>query len=481
VKQRKIFYALSKLDLVDLNQFKKFVHSPYFNVNEHMISLFEILEKGIRDGMEINDLANEDIWLLLHPDLAYDHGRLLKHYTDLMYLLENYFAQREYDENLSAKANDKLAGARKRGQDKLFPKLIGELERLDRQDFNQSGDYYYKKYKIERSIFDLINDNERKNSKVEVETSIDITKISDNLDYFYIIEKLRLYCTVLSWKKMYKLNIDVSHMETVELWASEYKNQSIPAIRLYQNIKSTYLINDDIYYYKLREIMRDYMHIFPQDEVKEIYSTALNYCISKANKGLFEDELFELYKEGIDRGILINNNLIAPTMFRNIVFSALKVGDSKWAQNFIEENQKYLESRFRNNAVNFSKARVEFHHKNYGNTLNILNQVSYEDVWYNLGTRTLQIACFYELREEDVLESLLISFQTYLKREKTLTKERKLTYQNLIKFSRDLIKVDPKNKKKILQIKAKLSEEKNVTSKSWLMEKVDELLSKLKK
>ena len=45
MKDRKIFSALSGLNIYELNSFGKYVRSPYFNVNQQIITYFEILDK----------------------------------------------------------------------------------------------------------------------------------------------------------------------------------------------------------------------------------------------------------------------------------------------------------------------------------------------------------------------------------------------------------------------------------------------------
>lgn len=481
MKDRKITAALTQLSVYELNSFNKYINSPYFNVNENISKYLELILDWIKKGNTNDDVPNEELWKKVYGDIPYHNQKFLKLNSDLVKLLEDFLAQQEYDHMLSLRTNLKLEGVRKRGIEKLYNGIIGELERLEKMEVNQSVEYYYTKYQIERGLFNLKTENEKKNAKFEIETELNINKISENLDYFYIAEKLRLYCTLLSWKKMYQLDIDMDNMDWVLTSAKQNKMEGIPPIQIYEKMQNTYVDGDNTsHYYELRQIMNKYIHLFPKEEVKEIYATAISYCINKVNKGdlNFQRETFDIYKETIDQSVIIINNDISPTTFRNIVFFALRVGEFDWAENFIFEYSKYIDEKYRANAVEFSLARLEFYRKDFNKVLDHLNKVTYEDVWYNLGSKSLLIFTYYELDETDALESLLQAFKMYIRREKSLTIDRKDTYLNLIKFTLNLMKLTYKDKDKLNKLKTEITNTKGVVSKPWLLEKIDILLNK---
>ncbi|HLO55568.1 MAG TPA: hypothetical protein VK169_14845 [Saprospiraceae bacterium] len=481
MKDRKITAALIQLSVYELNSFNKYVNSPYFNVNESISKYLELILDWIKKGNTNDDVPNEELWNKVYGDIPYQNQKFLKLNSDLVKLLEDFLAQQEYDHMLSLRTNLKLEGVRKRGIEKLYNGIIGELERLEKMEVNQSVEYYYTKYQIERGLFNLKTENEKKNAKFEIETELNINKISENLDYFYIAEKLRLYCTLLSWKKMYQLDIDMDNMDWVLTSAKQNKMEGIPPIQIYDKMQNTYVDGDNtLNYFELRQMMKKHIHLFPQEELKEIYATAISYCINRVNKGdeSFQRENFDLYKETIEKDIIILNSDISPTTFRNIVHIALRVGEFDWAENFIFEYSKYIDEKYRANAVEFSLARLEFYRKDFNKVLDHLNKVTYEDVWYNLGSKSLLIFTYYELDETDALESLLQAFKMYIRREKSLTIDRKDTYLNLIKFTLNLMKLTYKDKDKLTKLKTEITNTKGVVSKPWLLEKIDILLNK---
>lgn len=479
IRSKKVVSALLFLDIYERNAFGKFLLSPYFNSNQAAHTYFQIIDTCIRN--EKFDVEDAQIWQQAYPDIPYDHQKFLKLNSDLVKLLEAFLVQQELSKEPSVAANLKLKAAHRHNISPLINGIIGEVDRLTKLDNNRSGQYFYNRYQLELSQFNTTTENEKKKSKFEIEAQLNIDQISAHLDNFYTIEKLRMYCTLLSWKKMYQLNTELSHIDVALEFAQEPNNKEIPAVRLYYLMQATYNSPEDTqFYYELRELMKSSLHLFPETEAKEIYATAISYCINQVNKGNldFQRETFELYKEFYNQNYFHNTSSISETAYRNIVQIALRETEFSWAENFIHSYSKYLDPKDRDNAVFFSLARVEFYRKNYNLVIENLNNVTYEDVWYSLGTKSLLLHSYYELKEDDALESLLQSFNMYIRREKSLNKERKDTYLNLVKFTTSLQKINPKDKLKLQALKEEVQATKGVVSKPWLLEKIQEKLEK---
>jgi hypothetical protein len=480
MKDRKIISGLLCLSIYELNSFSKYVHSPYFNVNQNITQFYSILETAIKKET-IDDLQPKEIWAQIYLSTPYNNQKFLKLNTDLLTLLENFLAQKEFDHAETLRSNFKLEGARKRNAVKLYSSIVGDLERLQKNEINQSVDFYLNKYLIERNLFNLKTENEKKNEKIEISTELNIKDISDQFDYYYVAEKLRQYCTLLSWQKMYKIDIQLDNVEFAMHLAETPKYNQIPAILTYLTMIKTFLDENNVEnYYLLRKILKTHLNIFPIDEQREIYSTILSYCINKINKNQqeFFKETFEVYKDGLLTEILLDKKDLSVTTYRNIAVAALRVEEYDWTENFIMEYAKFVDEKYRSNAVEFSLARLEFYRCNFGKVIEHLYKVTYEDVWYNLGSKTLLIAAYYELEELDALESLLQAFKMFINREKSLTNDRKETYLRLIKYTTQLIKIHPKDKPKLEKLKIEINETKGVVSKPWLLDKVEALLRK---
>lgn len=480
MKEKKIISALSSLSFYELNSFRKFVNSPYFNVNPSISEYTEYLIDSLKRNIDLKIVEDRIIWNEINKQEPYNEQKFRKLNSDLVKLFEQFIAVEEFEKATSLMINLKLEGIRKKNIDKLVNGVVGEVDRMQKLEMNKSAEYYLFRYMIEKNLFSLTNENEKKTSKADIAQELNIKEISKNLDFFYISEKLKYYCTLLSWQKMYKLDIHLDNMDFIIKISDNPNYKSIPPIAIYRKIFDTFNERDNVIHYEqLKELINQHIHLFPPEETKEIFYTAISYCIEKVNKGNleFQQETFEIYKSALEKEVLLVDNHLSPSDYRNIVFFALRVGQHEWADYFIHEYASYLEEKYRDNAIHFSMARLDFYRKNYKKVIEHLIKVNYEDVWYNLGSKTILIFTYYELDEYDALESLLQAFRMYIDREKSLTKERKQTYLNLIKFTRSLIRLIPGDKLKLAQLKDEIEQTKGVVSKPWLLEKITELES----
>ena len=88
------------------------------------------------------------------------------------------------------------------------------------------------------------------------------------------------------------------------------------------------------------------------------------------------------------------------------------------------------------------------------------------------------IATYYETDEVEPLYSLTDSFRTYLNRHKTdIQEHRRVSFLNLIKFTRKLTKIMPGDQKAIEKVLEEVGQTKNIASINWLKEKITELSS----
>ncbi len=239
----------------------------------------------------------------------------------------------------------------------------------------------------------------------------------------------------------------------------------------------TELENED-HYHKLIELLDKYSIYFPEEAVKdELYMSAQNYCIRKINQGnqRFQKELFFLYQTLLKKEIIVANGVLSPWYFRNIVVVALRLGEYAWTEDFIIKFQDFLEEDFRRNTVTYNLAQLYFYQKKYGKVIEQLRNVEYEDVTYNLNSKAMLIATYYETDETEPLYSLFESFRTYLNRHKNIPDNRRANFKNLIKFTKALLNLNSGDKLSVDKLREEVIVSKNVASKEWLLEKITEL------
>lgn len=478
MKDSKIFKALQYLDTSDLNRFGKFVESPYFNINERIISFFKILEPYLKAKKEI-ELDKYAVWKKIFSDKEFDDKYFRKINSDLIKLFEEFIYYEKYNEDHPTKASNLMAGITKRGIFNMFNSALSSAENLQQHNLNRDADYYYQRYNIERQKFNFSTEFEKKSKKQIKHNWLNLKEISDNLDIFYLSEKLKLYTTLMSIQNVKKVDIDLRFSENIVRFIKRTDYKQYPALTIYYQIYLTLKESDNVsHFYELKNLINENINYFPLEESKDIYEAALNYCIVKINSGLrnFNSDLLVIYKEMISKGFFEKEGSLDPTKFRNIVISALRVDDFKWIEWFIESYIDKIEEKFRENALTFNLARLYYYKKDYDKVKKYLRNVEFADIFYELRTKSMLIATYYDTEDFEPLYSLLDSFSVFLNRNsKTIPEQKILLHKKLIKFVRKLMTINRNDKAAIAKLRSQIQEAGDLPDKEWLLDRLGEL------
>ncbi len=467
----KIYSILKHFDKYEQNRLRKYITSPYFNKNKVLEALFELLIEHINKE-ELSEIEKEKIWKSIQPKKNYDDVRFRKLCSDLLKLVESFLAQQIYEENPLYQATYLIEAVSKRKMGKLNNSSMNTAKRLSKQQFYRTSNFYYYQYEIEKNFYLLDRHEFKRVDRKNVE------EIVNNLDYFYLAEKLKYYCTVLSQQHVVSHTYELLFIEEIINHIKKYKFEEIPPIAVYYQIYLTLIeTGNEEHYFKLKELLKKYGLLFPIQEAQEIYEHALNYCVRHINKGShrFLVEYFLLYEDLLEKEIIYVDGELGPLNFKNIIVIALRLGKYEWTEDFIHKFKYRLPETIRENAVTFNLARLYFYQKRYDKVIELLREVEYDDITYNLSSKAMLLITYYDTDEIEPLYSLMESFRTYLNRHKEIPQQRRKNYGNLIKFTKKLTKLYPGDNKNIQKVKLEINNSNNTANIDWLQEKIAEL------
>ena len=476
MKDTKIYDFLSQFSATELNRFHRYLESPYHNRNQWCKSLFSVLESHIRTEDE-SDLDKQLVYHKIFETEAYDDKRFRKLCSDLLDLGESYLALEIYQSNPLHQANYLLQAVHQRQLEKMYNSATNSVKNLSAKQFQRPASYYYYQYEIEKNLYKLQNLEVKRASKNSIQL-INLTEIVNNLDYFYISEKLKYYCSLLSWNKIVSLDHKILFIDEIIQIAEKEEFKHIPPIAIYLKIYYTYIeFENEEHYFDLKKLITNNLEIFPIDEAKDIMDSAINYTIQKHNRGKLEylQESLDLYRAALDKEVIYVNEELTPWTFKNIVTAGLRLTEFEWTEKFINDYNSKINKKYRQNAINYNTANLNYFKREYTKVLPLLQKVEYDEEYYNLSSKVLLLATYYELKEMELALMFCDSFRIYLKRNKNLSDANKTRYQELIYFAKKLITNQDSTVEKINKLKITI-EKSIAASKNWLLEKVDELL-----
>ena len=439
----KFLKALKRLNIYDLNRFRKFMHSPYFNQNAKLTNLFNFYYEELKSESK-NDYSKEEIWQKALKNGEFKDARFRKYNTDLLSLLEEFLAFEQFKSQPLQESTNLLEAVIDNKMPELYNSVLKTTERLSDRHLERNANYYFYQYMAEKHRFNLTSEFEKKSASKSKIQLYNIQDINDNLDYFFIAEKLRYYCSMLSWNNVVKHEVELLFIEDIVELVKNKKYYNIPTIGIYYQIYLTTIEPEEVdHYYKLKELIQKNLNLFPQQEAKHIFDAALNYCVRKVNKGIkrFNTELLTIYNEGLEKEVLLVNGEITPTSFRNICIIGLRLGDIEWVEKFIKEYSQKINNKYRANAMQFNLARVALFKKDYEQLIDLLNEVEFDDLVYTLDSKLMLIIAYYEMKNRDLAQSTISAFKVFLVRHKNIPDQYKLIFGNFNSYLEKIMKL----------------------------------------
>ena len=467
----KVFQVLRLLDPVERKRLVKYLNSPYFNQSKTLARLGDILLDHLEKGKEGFD--RKSVWQKLFAGESYDDVNFRKYCSDLLKQVEGFMAQEAIALDEARQSIDALDFVVRRKIEPLFNSSLRQARsELDKTRY-RSLDYYKKAYAIERHYYSMMDFD------VKVNVRANIEEISTNLDVFYWIEKLKLYSSVLSQKRTGNFNYELNFVEEILVYLQKFSIEEVPELAIYYySFLTLHDEENEAHYYNLRRLLDKYGGVMPQQEAIELFDSALHYCTGKLNKGnrAFLEEYFEMFENAIVEGIFIIEGELASWRLNNVIGVALRLGKLDWAENFIEAYKDYLPADTRQNTYTFNLARVYRYQGKFDKVLSLISNIEYEDIGYNLISKTMLIITYYELDSFDALDSFTESFRVFLNRHKNIPQQRRRLYLNLLKYVRRITRIVPGDKAAIEKLREEITAEKASTvNYEWLLEKLAEL------
>ena len=464
----KLLSIIDSFSKVELNRLTKFINSSYFNSNNDITNLYLGIILKFEDNLEFSKM---ELWDAIHPNLDFNSLKFRKIFSDLLKLLEQFLSQEVYNENKVLKANYLIKAIGKRELKKLYSTSLTNAYRASEKARYKESKYYYYQYQREKNVYEL------NKSDLDRSSESNLNDIINNLDYFYLAEKMRYLCEILIREDVISMEYDILFRDEIVNHIAKYGYEDIPSVSIYYQMYLTLKENNDNNYHKLKDLLEKDIDIFPLSEAREIYTSVINYCIKKINQGedTFLNEFLLLNETLLEKNIIADNEL-SPWRFKNIVTVGLKSKKFEWVESFIENYKEKVPIQYRENAITFNTAQLYFYQKKYEDLLPLLLQVEYEDFTYNLSTKLLTCISYFELNELEALQSFLDSFKAYLNRQKTISNNRKRMFLNFITHVKKLLKFKYNKNVNLLKLKEQILNDGHIAGKEWLLEKIDQLL-----
>lgn len=198
-------------------------------------------------------------------------------------------------------------------------------------------------------------------------------------------------------------------------------------------------------------------------------------------------ESLELYKEGLQSGVLLLDGHLPPKLLINIQATADGLKDYEWAEGFLKTYSSRLKGHMSDAAAQLAESGHWFTMGSDLRDFDLLQKSlsclpnKHLPLWYSLRRYSIEIRASYEIfsfrghaADESVLLPVLDKYDKYLKRKSLLNKDTKAYYQKGLQYLKKLIYLHKKSSSNIQGDTQKLYtqiESDTLAWKSWLLQK----------
>ncbi len=464
MQNSKLIELLKTFSAKELRECGDFVCSPFFNYDEEIIALYNYLRK-LAHNFSPKKIERETVYKNLFPKKRYDDTHLNYLMSFLLKLIEQYIGYSQYAGNPVLENINVLQSYMKRGLDKHFHNIHKLAKnRLDTYPHRNLEFFYLQHLLSEVDNRNFLRKNIRK-------FDARLQSAADYFDLYLLARKLKYFVEMQDRKMTLSADYKLNMQQEISDYIARNDFSAHPGIQAYCIVLQTQEKPDETkHFFELRRLLKKHHIVFPEEELRELYSYAINYCLRRVNIGRqeFLKELFSLYKETLKSGLMLENGQISFWSYKNIIGVALRLREFDWAEKFIRDENDKLAEEFRDNALHYNLAELSFYRHDFDATMIHLNKVEFSDIYYSFDTKKMMMKIYFEKGEIDALLSLINSFKTFIRRNQSISESNKVAYENFILVINQFLK--HAQQRTAPELLDNIQNLKPLADRSWLME-----------
>jgi len=460
-----LFRLWFSLSAKELTNFGEYLNLKSFNRKAELREIYVRLVGQTPN--ELRNITRKNLYQILFPKRPFDDQHLRNTCFKLQQLLQKFLVIQKIDLKQFSEQNTVLEIFRERDLDDLFQQQLRKMKTSQERQPVRDFVYYQRQ-------FNLL-DTEDSYTALQLRSQPTHFQEADlALEYYFILRKLRQACNLLGHQNLYAVDYDFGLLNQVLKYMEEKKLDQIPVLNLYYNCYySLAKPEEDLYFFKFRDLLSEQEQQLSLTEKGELYLRLLNQYIRRINQGQnqYLEAVFEVYQSGIARGYLMEGQYLSRFIYRNAIFSGLKLERFDEVFEFIHQYKNRLDKNYRDSTFYFCLTRYHYAIGDFDTAVGLLEQYDYKDLISNLAAKTMLAKIYYERQELSVLEYFLISFTGYIKRKKGLGYHRTsfLNFISILKKMTRLADYDKDKRKKLIE---KVTSMNPLTERNWLLEKL---------
>lgn len=459
--------------------FNKMLISPYFNSDEKLVRLLRAIKKYALRKNVYDDTIKIRVYNFTY-DTKYvklnnnNKKSLNLKMNSLLRLAEKFLCLQKMEEDEWSKLDLLYPKLIEYKQYHLFNKHFRKDEKVLKEQKIIDEGYYGRMYKM------YVQKVEVQFNTGEIVKEDYMQEVIDFLDLHYLTNKLIDFTSIKSL-------ID-THKKTYFLYSYEKMSSLIALERFRKNDKLKLLKS---YFDFIKNKNKRHYNVFvsylveanrytSKEELKHLYVVVINYCSLMVREGNlhFRNDMFAHYKTMINKSLLLQNGLISPLIYANIIVLGCLLDKLNWSKEFANNFKDNIRENIKNPIHNYGLGIIAFTEEKFDIAHQHFYQVYKTNTQLDYKARIYILKCIYEEREDYSFEfsQAIKSAANFINMQKNVPKSRKLGYINFTKLLLQLYNYSfEQGKFKLATIKENIKTQKLLSDRSWIVEKLAEL------
>lgn len=474
MENTKLIKLLKTFSKSEVNKFKEFVSSPFFNKNQSVINLNETV-LSYYPGFDSKNFTEENIFFKMFGKEKFDYFKIKNIISDLYQLALSFLTTIANEKKGIENDINLLNELHERKLDNLYlqkeKQINNQLKGLLKDEF-----YYLNQYQLAR-----VNTSHFKFEKSGYTFDL-IQKEFDIFLRYSLISLLRNYAKMLINKNHGNIQFNLEMFENIWGYVKDKDFEDSPSCQLYKQIIALELSRNEKDFKSLMKFKENNINSLSHED---IYYTVLvsnsftAYRLKLGDESYYKDR-FNTFKEMVERNLTLKDYVLFMN-FISTFTSACMVKEFKWAENFMNEYENGISpAEEKANTVNYCKGFMAYKLKEYDKALGYFARTNFKLFLAKVMVRSYTVRIFYEQNMHQQTFAAIDTFRHYLKSEKLIAEEQKIAHYEFLKHISELSKLKLENVKSnderlfVLRKQIKDMSSNPGGAKIWLIEKTEE-------
>lgn len=456
--------------------FLVFLRSPYFNRQPRLLELArDVLQQSPESAPDPEALHAS----LFGAETPLAKQALYDAFSQLTKLLDRFLALQVFEADRAVQQRCLLEALARKKEEKAYQrqwdKASSALESHPYRDLT----YYERQYELQRHASNFEAALQRRTQDLRLYDTVRY------LDQYYWTARLKYSCELLNRSNILNQPAPQELIAPLEngLTTLPAIYLACPAIHAYVLIfRALQAPEMEAHYLTWIAWLETNSHQFSPREAADMYNYAQNYCVRRINQGDsgYLGRLFHLFDQLLAKDLVLEQGYMDHRKLKNMVTVGIRLRAFEWVDTFLHNYREKLLPAYRQDAYLFNLASLRFAQAEHSDSLALLQQIEFSDVFYDLSARSLMIKIYYETDEDAALEFLLDTFRMYLQRNRSISGLQRRVHLNLLRFTRKLHRLrmrkgtlaPPVFQERLTRLAADIRAADEVANSSWLLEQV---------